>query len=104
MAKMYHLTKDFGLYKKTIQANFDDNDRGPEHDDVRKLLARRGNFYTANELHTLSMFFLTSHDECVLDFPEEYSPLEVAAKKRKVAKVEWAINHLEKILTKDGVI
>lgn len=102
--KTYSLKRDLGLRKETLQRNFDSNDRGPEHDEVKALLKRPGNFYTASELLSLSVFFLTPHDECVDDFSEDYRPLEVYTARRKIARVEGAMQVLDRILQKDKVL
>src|SRR5690606_9561065 len=81
---LHHLLDDFGMYKSTVRRNFDDNDRGPEYDHVRELLDRRTQRYTLAELKEISGFFCTAHDECVIENPDDYTPLQVYAAKNKV--------------------
>ena len=92
--KRYHLFRDFGIYKVTLKRNFYDNDRGPEYDDVEELLRRRTQFYTLPEIDRLSGFFLTAHDECVLENPDDYSGLEVYKATRKNETASGAFKRL----------
>lgn len=80
----YHLLNDFGIYKSAIRRNFEDNDRGPEHDDVRKLLTERRQDYTADECRKLFGFLWTAHDDCVSDNADEYSRLKVRTARAKI--------------------
>jgi hypothetical protein len=93
----YHLLRDLGIYKATVVRNFRDNDRGPEFDGVRELLARRTQQYTVDELLALSGFFWTAHDECVVDHCEEFSGVEVYTATRKIEAGEAAIARLRKL-------
>jgi len=91
----YHLLDDFGVYKATIKRNFHDNDRGPEHDETRRLLARRTQRYTLPELEVLFGWLWTSHDECVVEHDDECSQIEAYTAAQKIARGEAAIAHLE---------
>jgi len=94
-AKTFHLLGDLGLRKTTVKRNFEDNDRGPELDNVRELLARRTQHYTLEEIRVLSGFFCSAHDECVEENPDDFTPLEIWTAKRKIQRAEKACKALE---------
>ncbi len=104
MAKTYHLLKDLGIYKRTVQSVFDSNDRGTEHNTVRDLLARKTQQYTLDELSLLAMFFHSSHDDCVEENPEEYTPLEVYVARKKVANSIAAQKILQELIAKHTAV
>lgn len=96
-SKRWHLLRDVGMYKATVKRNFYDNDRGPELDHVAELLKRRTQFYTVAELTALSGFFVTAHDECVWDNPDEFEPLQRYVSIQKCRAAEAALARLAKL-------
>ncbi len=97
--KKYHLLHDVGVYKATVVRNFKDNDRGREYNDVRELLAKRTQRYTADELRELSGFFWTAHDECVVACGSDdgFSAVEVYTSARKIENGEAACKRIEEL-------
>jgi hypothetical protein len=93
----YHLLNDIGMYKATVVRNFRDNDRGPEYDHVRDLLAKRTQRYTIAELRELSGFFWTSHDECVCENDYDYSAVECYTASVKIKNGEAAVERIERL-------
>ena len=93
--KTFHLLGDFGLRKATVKRNFEDNDRGPELDNVRQLLARPTQQYTLEEVRILSGFFCSAHDECVEENQDDFTPLEIWTAKRKIQRADKACKVLE---------
>lgn len=92
----FHLLKDFGVYKATLAKNFADNDRGPEHDEFRRLIARRTQRYTISELDVLFGFLWTSSDECTASNGfDDYSSLEVWTAAEKIKRGEAVLDRLE---------
>jgi len=93
----YHLLHDVGMYKSAVKRYFEDNDRGPEFDDVCRLLGERRQTYTLVELDRLAGFFCTAHHECVDQHDDEYSALEVHAARRALAAADAAHARLDKL-------
>ena len=90
-----HLLDDLGVYKATLKRNFADNDRGAEFDRDRELLARRTQRYTLEEAEVLLGWCSTSHDDCVDENPEDYSPIEVYTARQKLLRRDDAVARLE---------
>lgn len=95
--KTYHLLNDFGVYKQTLKANFNDNDRGKEHDEFVTLIAKRTQSYTIPELELLFSWLWTSHDDCVDQNSDDYSALEVYQSQQKIKRGQEALDRLHDI-------
>lgn len=95
----YHLLRDFGVRKSTLVRNFMDNDRGSDCDPVMRLLVERRQTYTLAEIEKLFGFLMTAHHECVLEHPEDYTPLEVYTAKQVEARYDAAMAKLTELKT-----
>lgn len=97
------LKKDLNIYKSSIRANVDafidevglQDERMESVMDVLTLLHQRGDKYTVAEAKLLIQWYITSHDECVWDNPEDFNPLQVYAANKKIEKFEKAQSILE---------
>jgi hypothetical protein len=104
LMRKYHLFRNFGVYKSTIRRNFEDNDRGPEYDPVKELLAKRTQSYTLPEIRLLFGFLWTAHDECVLANSDDYGSLQVWNARQKVQFGEETVRKLESLEAELGVV
>ena len=95
----YHLLRDFGVRKSTLVRNFMDNDRGDDCDPVMRLLVERRQTYTLAEIEKLFGFLMTAHHECILENPDDYTPLEVHTAKQVEARYDAAMTTLARLKT-----
>lgn len=76
-----HLLNDLGIYKgslkRTFELHYGERTGEVEIDAARALLAERRQVYTLDECLELSCFLTSAHDQCVMDHPEDYSPVEL---------------------------
>ena len=97
------LKKDLNIYKSSIRANVDafveevglKDERMESVMDVLTLLQQRGDKYTIAEAELLIQWYITSHDECVWDNPDDFNSLQVYAANKKIEKFEKAQSILE---------
>ena len=97
------LKKDLNIYKSSIRANIDafvdevglKDERMEGVMDALTLLQQRGDKYTVAEAELLIQWYITPHDECVWDNPEDFNPLQVYAANKKIEKFEKAKSILE---------
>jgi hypothetical protein len=83
-----------GMNKKTMLNNYHDNDWPRCFDLDLALMKDRRQQYSIPELCIMHDWLTVSHDDCVLDFPEDFTPLEVhnaRRRKEKQAKVAEAL-------------
>jgi hypothetical protein len=99
----WHLTNDWGINKDVLKRNFEDNDRGPEFELDGQLIFQRGQNYTLPEICVMLGWLTTSHDDCVLDCPEEYSALEVYQVKQKIKRQLEITNRFCDMLKETGL-
>jgi hypothetical protein len=96
------LKKDLNINKSAIRNNIDrfveecglEDERMELAMDTLTLLHQRGDSYTPNEVMMIISWYVTSHDECVWDNPDDFHPLQVYAVNKKVEKYEAAINFI----------
>jgi hypothetical protein len=83
---MTHALSTFGLVKQTLKRIINRGDIANEEyaDACEKLLARRGEQYTLDEIAYLNDLTYRAHHDCVLDNPDDYSRLEVHNTKMRV--------------------
>ena len=92
--KTVHLTNDLKIQKSTLKRIINDSCEGlPTIDIVERklnkamdLLNRRGLVYTLQEAEFLIDYYLTSHDECIINNEDDYNGLEVHRAKSKEKK------------------
>lgn len=97
------LKKDLNIYKSAIRKNIDafveevglEDERMEEVMDALTLLHQRSDKYTVEDANTLIQWYITPHDECVWDNPEDFNPLQVYAANKKIEKFEKAQSVLE---------
>lgn len=92
----------FGLNKRNLINGYCDADRPDCWNLDIALLKERRTFYTIPELCIIQAWATTSHDDCVLDFPEDHTPLQVHTAKEKKRRHDWAIYFLELVLQGTG--
>ena len=88
------LTNDLKIQKSTIKRIINESCEGLHSDDIvdrgfdkaMDLLNRRGLVYSLDEASFLINYYLTSHDECVMENEDEYIALEVYRAKSKENK------------------
>jgi len=103
--KMVHLSNDLGINKQLIKRNLKDlNDwMSPSEFTERELdlpfewINRRTQVYSVEEASILIENYLTSHDECVMENPEDFSSIEVYTATAKDNRLNKAIEILSKI-------
>jgi hypothetical protein len=93
----------FGMTKRNLINGYCDNDRDERYAVDINLLKQRRTSYSIPELCVIQTWATTSHDDCVVENPEDYTPLQVhtaQGKKLRHAKVvEW----LELVLEGTGL-
>jgi len=100
--KTIHLTNDLKIQKSTMKRIIKDSCEGLSQTDiverklnvVQDLLNRRGLVYSLDEAQFLIDYYLTSHDECVMENEEDYNALDVYRAKSKEKK----LNEMKKII------
>ena len=102
MERYLHLKNDLGINKSAIFKSYDQDgsylsdveqkERG--FDKIKNLLDKRTQKYTKEECRILIDGYLTSHDDCVMDNSDDFTPLEVYQANEKYKRYEKAINKL----------
>lgn len=95
---LVRLKKDLNINKSALRYNIDrfidevglEDERMEEAMDAMTLLGQRGDKYTIEETSLLLEWYITSHDECVWDNPDDFNPLQVYAANKKIEKYEVA--------------
>ena len=97
--RLYHLYEDLGIYKAAIKNSIayhkgmlsadDFQERG--YAEAEALLAQRRSKYSRSEVELLLGCYVTAHDECVTDFPEDFEPLQVHVANQKIERLERAL-------------
>ena len=98
MLTTFHLLHDLGIRKAAIVkvvAECENNDEKLAV--VEELIERRTQHYTVEELRALMGFYVTVHDECVDEFPEDYTALEVHTARAKIARYDEAMKRLDEL-------
>ncbi len=85
--QVYHLSSDIGLIKQSLKnrlrTRYDRDGDGDEwYERCKVLISRHGQWYTLGELDDLAALTSSAHDTCVLEHPEDYSPVEVYVSER----------------------
>ena len=92
MVPTYHLLNTLGIRKEAITRTLAATDNHDEHwQQATRLVERRTQEYTGEELQVLMQFYLTASDECKDEFPEDYNPLEVHTARAKIARYDAAM-------------
>ena len=92
------LKKDLNINKSALRITIDkfveevglEDERMEEAMDALTLLHQRGDKYTVNEIELLIEWYITPHDECVWENPEDFHSLQVYAANKKIEKYEIA--------------
>lgn len=101
-----HLHKDLGIYKAAIKNSVEElvNELSQQEIEERvtleeavRLINRRGSIYTIAEAELLVSWYVTSHDECVWENPEDFEPLQVYIANKKIERSENALEILKTI-------
>jgi hypothetical protein len=106
--KMVHLSDDLGINKQSIKRNLKDlndwisaqefTERGM--DLPFEWINRRTQVYPVSEAEILIEYYITSHDECVMDNPEDFSSIEVYTSQAKENRLERARKIISEIKSK----
>lgn len=105
MEKLIHLKNDLGINKVAIWKSYDADGshlRDVEHtergfDELKSLLEKRTQKYTKDECKVLVGNYITSHDDCVMDNPDDFTPLEVYQANEKYNRYKSVLNKLNKL-------
>ena len=105
MENLIHLKNDLGINKTSIWKSYkNDGEHLPtnEHtergfDVVVDLLNIRTQKYTKEESRVLVGCYLSSHDYCVVDNSDDFTPLEVYQANEKYKRYEMALDKLKKL-------
>jgi hypothetical protein len=104
--KKFHILNDLGFSKNSIKKQIAEHmhymGNSPEADErgltkANDLISIRTQMSTGDEFECMVAWYFTSHDECVLDNQEDYSPVEVYQSKQKMYRYESAINLIKKL-------
>ena len=105
MEKYLHLKNDLGINKSAILKSYQEygshlnevehKERG--FDTLKSLLDKRTQKYTKEECRVLVDGYLTSHDDCVMENPDDFTRLEVYQANEKYNRYEKAVNILNKL-------
>jgi len=93
-----HIYNDLGIYKNAIKkeiTEYLDMIGGQEADErgltqAAELINKRTQVYTPEEAECLIAWYISSHDECVVDNPEDFHPLQVYTATEKIARYDSA--------------
>jgi hypothetical protein len=66
-------------------------------DQAWQLLNRKGKYYTIEEARSLVGWYTNSHDDCVVENPEEFHPLQVHVAEAKHMRQDAAFKILENL-------
>ena len=101
-----HLHKDLGIYKAAIKNSVEElvnelsqgeiEERVTLEEAVR-LINRRGSTYTIAEAEVLVSWYVTAHDECVSENPDDFEPLQVYVANKKIERSEKALEIIQTI-------
>ena len=100
---MFSLKKDIGISKMSIRKAIDefaecadrDDERWEQALDAMTLLHIRGDQYTKEEVSDLISWYVTPHDECVEENPEDFSNVEVYTVEKKMQRLDKAMQILQ---------
>jgi hypothetical protein len=98
-----HIYNDLGIYKNAIKQQIKDyldmlstdeaNERGLT--EAAELINKRTQMYTLEESNRLISWYISSHDECVVDNPEDFHPLQIHTATEKMARFDKAYNKIK---------
>ena len=99
------LKKDLNINKSAIRNNIDkfveeygiEDERMELAMDAMTLLHQRGDSYTSDDALMLISWYITSHDECVWDNEDDFSPLQVYSANKKIEKYNKAISFINSL-------
>jgi len=101
-----HLYNDLKIRKHAIKkeiTEYLDMIGGSEEADERgltqaaELINRRTQIYTPEEAECLIAWYTSSHDDCVLDNPEDFHPLQVHVAQEKMDRMESALKFINNL-------
>lgn len=103
--KTVHLTNDLKIQKSTFKRIIQESCEALSQTDIverkfnvaQDLLNRRGLVYSLDEAQFLIDYYLTSHDECVMENEDEYLGLEVYRAKNKEKKYKEMKKTIQRI-------
>jgi hypothetical protein len=98
-----HIYNDLGIYKNAIKKEINeylDMIGGEEADErglteAAELINKRTQLYTPQEAECLIAWYVSSHDECVVDNPEDFHPLQIHTATEKIARYDRAYNKIK---------
>jgi hypothetical protein len=100
-----HIYNDLGIYKNAIKQQIKDyldmlstdeaNERGLT--EAAALINKRTQMYTSTEAECLISWYISSHDECVVDNPEDFHPLQIHTATAKIARYDKAYSKIKSV-------
>jgi hypothetical protein len=60
-----------------------------------ELINKRTQMYTPTEAECLISWYISSHDECVVENPEDFHPLQIHTATAKLARYDKAYNKIK---------
>ena len=94
--KKYSLSA-FGMRKSSMKRFIEGTDAERNTPEAYKLLYTRTTKYTLEELLKLTDFMSRSSHDCVVDNPDDFSPLEVYVASEVLAYQEWVVKEINKL-------
>ena len=98
-----HIYNDLGIYKNAIKQQIKDyldmlsieeaDERGLTQ--AAELINKRTQMYTPEEAGHLISWYVSSHDDCVVENPEDFHPLQVYTATEKFARYDRAYNKIK---------
>ena len=79
---MYDLENVLRISKQSLKNKIANNFYDEHRDRGLSILARRGRLYSLDDLEYLAGFIASSHDQCVCDNSDEFTPVEVYQSRR----------------------
>ena len=103
MTNFVSLKKDLNISKSTIIKIIDrfveevgiNDERMEQVMDANTLLHQHGDTYTLPEAEQLIGWYITSHDECVLDNEDDFSGIEVYQAEQKHQRYDNAMSIIQ---------
>jgi hypothetical protein len=98
-----HIYNDLGIYKNAIKqpikyyldilSTEEADERGLTQ--AVELINKRTQMYTPEEASRLISWYVSSHDDCVVENPEDFHPLQVYNATEKFARYDRAYNKIK---------
>lgn len=103
--KKLHILDDLGISKISIKKKIKEELKQMSMDEAiesglsiaNELIDKHTWLYSIDECECLIAWYITSHDECVIDNQDEYNALQVYQSKEKMYRYESAIKKIKSL-------